>query len=90
MSYGEVMCLPIRAFWLMNSCVGRLLAEKDLRAMTVQQGRHGGEGATEVRRHLQIELGDTGKVKEESSDSPLLAERDQQGFEELKALAVLM
>lgn len=88
MSYGEVMNIPIRAFWLMNGCVGRLLAEKDLRAITVQQSRHGGEAATQVRQHLEIEMGTTGRVKEEVN--PLLAERDQTGFEELKALAALM
>lgn len=89
MGYREVMSLPIRTFWLMNSNVGRVLAEKDLRALTVQQARHGGEHGAEIKKHLLIEMGEVGKVANKT-ESPLQAERDQEGFEELKALAALM
>lgn len=87
MSYREVMSLPIRAFWLMNSCVGRLLAEKDLRSLVVQQGRHGGELMTEIREHLTVEMGDVGKLE---INDPRNAERDQAGFDELKTLSAMM
>ena len=88
MSYGEVMNLPIRAFWLMNSNVGRLYAEKDLRAVTVQASRHGGEPMEEIRKNLIVEMGDVGKVKE--GPRVIEANRDEQGCAELKALSTLM
>lgn len=81
------MCLPIRAFWLMNSNVGRLLAEKDLRAMSVQSTRHGGEVLETVRNSLVIEMGDVGKTKQVERIDEV---RDEQGCAELKALAALM
>lgn len=87
MGYREVMGLPIRVFWLMNSSIGRLLAEKDIRALTVQSARHGGEQAEQIRQHLVIEMGEVGKTAQVAD---LSAERDQQGFEELKTLAALM
>lgn len=89
MGYREVMSLPIRTFWLMNSNVGRVLAERDLRTLTVQQARHGGEAGEAIRKHLLIEMGETGKVANKT-ESPLYAERDHEGFNELKALAALM
>lgn len=76
-----MLLLPIRSFWLMNSTVGRLLAEKDLRAITVQATRHGGDVYTQVREHLHIEMGEVGKVEGEQQQ---MAVRDQVGFDELK------
>lgn len=81
------MNLPIRTFWLMNGNIVRLMAEKDLRATDVQLARHGGEGREAIRKNLTLELGNVGKVAVE--ESPLEAERDEQGFAELKALAAL-
>lgn len=80
------MDLPIRSFWFMNSNVGRLLAEKDLRAITVQSTRHGGEQMENVMKHLNIEIGETEKVKNEQIN----AVRDEEGFGMLKGLAGLM
>lgn len=89
MSYGEVMNLPIRVFWLMNSNVGRLLAEKDIRAITVQSARHGGDQMLEVKKNLEVELGNTGKVKGDDGNQ-VDAVMDEEGYAELKALAALM
>lgn len=90
MGYREVMSLPIRAFWLMNYSVGRVLAESDLRALTVQQASHGGEYGDQVKQSLVIELGEPWKTAERQRESPLDAERDHEGFEALRALAAML
>lgn len=82
------MDLPIRVFWMMNSNIGRLLAEKDIRAITVQSARHGGDCAVEIRKNLEVELGNTGKVKDDGGHVD--AVMDEEGYAELKALSALM
>lgn len=75
----------------MNHNVSRLLAEKDLRMLGVQNARHGGEVFTHVRQSLVIEYGDPWKIgTAQEKDSPPTAERDKEGFEELRALAAMM
>ncbi len=81
------MSLPIRAFWLMNSNIGRLLAERDLRGLSLATAAQSGEGTQEIRQHLVIEMGDVGKCE---NDDALTAKRDQQGVDELKSLSALM
>lgn len=83
------MILPIRAFWMMNSNVNRMLAEKDLRALSVAIGGQGGESAKHIKEHLIIEMGVVAKVNN-SADANAEAERDQQGFDELRILSALM
>lgn len=84
MSYWEVMRLPIKVFWLMSDSVNRLMAEKDLRSMTVatsiQEGSVG-----EVRENLVLELGEVVV----GSFDPLAAERDPDATSRLKALSML-
>lgn len=70
----------------MNANVGRLMAEQDLREITVQLARHGGEASENIRKHLEIEMGDVGKVAPAGKDTA----RDQAGFDELKTMAALM
>lgn len=81
------MRLPVRAFWLMNSGVVRILAEKDMRLVAVQTARNGGEQMDSVMRNLTIEMGDVGKV---SVESQLNEVRDEEGFSALKSLAAMM
>lgn len=86
------MDLPIRTFWLMNSSIGRLLAEKDLRTIPVLMSRNGGGNLESVRRNLILEMGDTGKLKGGLKPVHRLAneERDEEGFNQLRALAAMM
>lgn len=76
------MKTPIRAFWLLNANIGRVLAEKDLRLMAVQSSRHGGDGAKDIRDHLVLEMGDAMKVDREKEI--MSAQRDEAGFNELR------
>ena len=82
MGYGEVMNLPIRTFWMLNSNVPRILAEMDMRSLQVAMNAQSAEGSREFLDHLKIELGDVMKV-----DPIQSAVRDEEGFQKLKALA---
>lgn len=85
MDYWQVMNLPIRIFWLMSFNIGRILAEKDLRHLSIV-GNQTTEGMNSLKRHLIIEMED-GKG---GSERKIDVERDQEGFEQIKALAALM
>lgn len=76
------MDLPIRAFWLLNSNVSRLMAEKDMRSLTIAaSAQQEGEAITQVRENLVIEMGEVMVV-----DPIASAVRDEEGFNELKAM----
>ena len=82
MNYREVMGLPIRAFWLLNSNVVRLMAERDLRTLQVaSSAQQQGEAISHIRENLVIELGEVVVM-----DPIASAVRDQDGFNELKAM----
>jgi len=71
MGYREVRDLPIKAFWLMNSMINRVMAEKDLRALTVAEAvAVAGEHGEQVKEKLVQEMGVM--VKRD----PLTEERD--------------
>ncbi len=82
-SYGEVMKLPIKAFWLMSSNIERIQAQKDMRTLTVAVCGQGGEAAQSHRERLNVEVGSIVKL----DDNPMNAFRDEAGFAELRALA---
>jgi hypothetical protein len=83
MDYWQVMKLPIRIFWLMNFNVSKILAEKDLRHLTLL-GSQTTEGMGKLRRHFIVEM------EGEKVSSNRNNERDQEGVEQLKVLAALM
>jgi hypothetical protein len=85
MGYFEVMELPIDAFWLMNRNIGRIQATEDVRSLEVAISAQSGEGFKSQRERLIAETGVVFKGAQVYDD-----ERDQAGFEELKALAALM
>lgn len=89
MGYREVMCLPIRVFWLLNSNIGRLLAEKDLRELAIVTHSGSEESTRKIRETLIVEMGEVGSTEGGESD-PMNAKRDQNGVDELKALAAMM
>ena len=86
MNYWEVLELPIQAFWMMNSNIGRILAEYDMRSLSIGAVLNDKDAFIEKRNSLIEEMGDMFKVE----SNPLDEKRDEQGFQELKALAALM
>jgi len=86
MNYWEVLELPIQAFWMMNSNIGRILAEYDMRSLSIGAVLNDKDAFIEKRNSLIEEMGDMFKVQ----SNPLDEKRDEQGFQELKALAALM
>ena len=85
MSYQNVMSIPIKTFWYMSGSIRRLMAEKDLRALSVSMASQSGEGAKECQERLVLEMGVIVK-----SPIGVNLERDEDGFLELKALAASM
>jgi hypothetical protein len=83
------MRMPVRSFWMMNSNIGRVLAEKDLRAMNVGGACGSQDGFKELSKVLLKEMGDMFKTSDDSLN-PMNAKRDEVGFLELKALASMM
>jgi hypothetical protein len=83
LSYEQVMALPVRAFWTLNRNINRLLAEEDLRAMTLHVSRQSAEGCSAYEAKLRAEIFPTAG----GGFDPLKAERDEAGFAELKAMA---
>lgn len=81
MAYREVLEMPIRAFWLMSGNVRRLRAHSDVRSLMVASAAQSPEGIDEVRERLVLEIGEVAK------EPPTSVERDEAGFEELRAMA---
>lgn len=73
----EVMSMPIYRFWLMNSNANRLMAESDLRKLTLAIYSQGGEEAEEYRATLIKEIGMVSKSEDKL---------DREGFESLRSL----
>lgn len=88
MSYREVMALPINAFWLMCGCINRVQAEFDVRQLAVLESSQSGEGFSEHRKNLVLEISGGKAPKEMPAQYD--ETRDQDGFNELKAMAALM
>lgn len=65
----------------MNSTVVRLMAENDIRSLTVVSSAQASEAVKQVRETLVIEMGDVVKI-----DPIAGAVRDEQGFQDLKAM----
>lgn len=88
MGYSEVMALPLRAFWLMSRNIDRIMAQGDMRSMSVAVvAQSSAEGVQQLRQALAVETGTIVKLQKDDSDSPLNAQRDEQGFAELRAMA---
>jgi hypothetical protein len=80
MGYQEVIDMPIRGFWVLNGHVQRIMAEKDLRAITVAEAVANPEHGETVREKLKAEMGSVVSV------SPLVAELDRTGLEQLRRM----
>lgn len=83
-SFGELMELPIKTFWLMNDSIDRISAKSDMRSLTIAACSQSGESATSHRERLVLEVGTMVKL----DDDPIKnAVRDQGGFDELRKMA---
>ena len=82
------MNMPIKTFWLLNSCIDRIHAQDDMRSLTVSSASQSSEGSQEFRSQLLLELGTVVSV-----DQELEVSKDGQsnlaGFAELKALSLM-
>jgi hypothetical protein len=76
----EVKALPMKTFWLMSEQIERIMAQKDMRALTTGIASQGGPFAVEHRKALVLEIGTITR----NEDTPV---RDRAGFEELRAMA---
>ena len=75
----------MKTFWFMNSAIDRIQAQQDMRSLTVANyGQATAESATQFRQHL---LTEQGAVVTTEQASPLLAPRDDAGFDALKRMA---
>lgn len=83
MGYQGVMDLPMKAFWLMSANIDRIMAQRDMRSLTVAVCGQSGDAAKEFRQRLEIEAGVIVKLEKAS---PVDCERDEVGFQELKNL----
>lgn len=87
MNDNAVMGLPIRRFWLLSSSIERIMAQKDLRALSVTSCAMSGDAIKEHRSRLVVEIGDVYKVDEK--EAIMNEERDDAAFAELRSLANL-
>lgn len=79
------MGIPIKTFWMMNQNIDRILAQRDIRALTVAVTGQGGQEATQsYRQTLTIEVGTVVKMSE---DPVRDAVRDEEGFQSLREMA---
>lgn len=70
----------LKTFWMMSGNIDRIMAQKDMRSLTVAVCGQGGEAAAEFRQRLVLETGTIVKVQ-------MVHARDEAGFQELKELA---
>lgn len=86
MTETAVMEMPIRRFWLFTANVDRIMAQKDLRALLVGASSQTSEGGKAHQDRLIIELG---TIQTVVYTGPIEEERDEEGFKELKMLALM-
>lgn len=87
-----MMALPIKTFWLMNSNIERIEAQRDLRKLTVANAAQSQEGSENCRQRLIVEAGTIVKLEggPQRGGRPYVhEERDEAGFAELKELSKL-
>jgi hypothetical protein len=70
----------MKTFWLLSENVERIMAQKDMRALTNGVASHGGPFASEHRKALVLEIGTITR----NEHTPA---RDRAGFEELRSMA---
>jgi len=87
-----MMTLRLKAFWLLSGNVDRVMAQADMRKLTIAVCGQAGEAAKEYRKQLVIEIGTIVKAETVAQNAPLPyeAERDVAGFEGLRMLSKML
>jgi hypothetical protein len=75
----------MKTFWLMSGNIDRIMAQRDMRTLTVFNAAQGQESATQCRDHLVIEAGTIVKTTQPAAMRD--EKMDEAGLSELKALA---
>lgn len=70
----------------MSGQIERILAQKDMRALTVAAASQSPDGAKQYREKLTLDLGDIYELND-YYDAPPAAKRDDAGFQALKEMA---
>ena len=86
MGYQEVMSMPVRAFWTVSGFVERVVADESKRTLEIQTASHNGESAATLYERLDKQAPAPVKFTGHAIAS-FGAERDEDGFAQLKALA---
>lgn len=88
MSYRDCMDLPMRTFWMLNRNISRLLAEKDLRAISVALSAVSEEAAGALQTKLVEEFQNPYVMEhqDEQAQEPIEERRDEAGFAQLKMM----
>lgn len=80
--------MPVKTFWMLNQNIDRILAQRDMRALTVAVcGQSTQEATQSYRQSLILEIGTVAKLKEDPMRD---AVRDEEGFAALKDIAKQM
>lgn len=69
----------------MNGCIERIMAQLDMRALTVAAASQSGEGAKQYREKLILDMGEV-YVMNDYYDAPPVSKRDEAGFQALKEM----
>jgi len=77
-NYADVMNMPVKAFWSLNGQITRVMAESDIRSLSVNVHSNHPEAAKEFRKTLEVELASVVKQEEKL---------DTEGWSELKRMA---
>lgn len=83
--YRELLSVPIRFFWTLSSNIDRIQASFDVRTLSLQHvavatGMTGGEGVKKLRESLEMQIGETQKIKFD----PMSERLNRSQFNELK------
>lgn len=87
-SYAELMHLPVRTFWFMSDCVDRIQSQHDQRQIKAVNSAQGGEEAQRYFEALSKSVGRVFVIDEVAV--AMNAERDEEGFNELRSMAKAM
>lgn len=75
----QTKALLLKTFWLMSNNIDRIMAQADMRSLTIGSASQSSEGASEYRRALVIEVGTIVKTG-------VVYERDEEGVAWLKGV----
>jgi hypothetical protein len=79
----EALGLLTKTFWAMSSNIDRIQAQKDMRRLSTALAATSPDACIQYREALDKEMGDIVKT----DGPPRDAQRDQAGFDELRAMA---